>query len=170
MPTHHTTAPAVDAGAHHDHHYAASLVWTGARAGATTSYQSYSREYEFWIGDKPHIRGSADPVFRGDATLYNPEELLVIALSSCHLLSYLADCARAGVHVVAYEDAAAGTMAIRDGKLRFVDVLLKPRVTVAEGSDLEKAQAMHESAHAGCFIANSVNFPVRHEATVIQSR
>src|SRR5829696_6983701 len=98
---------------HERHDYAATLVWTGARAGATTSYQSYSREYEFRVGGKPAMRGSADPHFRGDPSLYNPEDLLVASLSSCHLLSYLAECARAGVHVVAYEDDATGVMTIK---------------------------------------------------------
>jgi organic hydroperoxide reductase OsmC/OhrA len=113
------------------------------------------------------MRGSADPVFRGDASLYNPEELLVASLSSCHLLSYLAECARAGVHVVAYEDDAAGVMTVKDGKVRFTDVLLRLRVTVAKGTDIEKARALHDKAHGECFIANSVNFPVRHEATIV---
>lgn len=152
---------------HEEHEYAASLRWTGARAGPTGSYAAYSREYEFQCGDKAPIRGSADPQFRGDATLYNPEELLVVALSTCHLLSYLAECARAGVLVTAYEDQALGTMTIRDGKLRFTDVELRPRVTLAKGADVEKARALHEVAHADCYVANSVNFPVRHEATLI---
>ena len=152
---------------HHDQHeYTASLVWTGARSGPTSSYAGYSREYEFRSAGKPTIRGSADAHFRGDASLYNPEDLLVVALSTCHLLSYLADCSRAGVHVVSYEDDARGTMAMKDGKMRFIDVLLKPRVTVARGTDLDKARALHEQAHAGCYVASSVNFPVRHEATV----
>jgi organic hydroperoxide reductase OsmC/OhrA len=148
------------------HEYTTSLVWTGAAAGPTRAYQSYSREYEFRSPGKATVRGSADPHYRGDASLHNPEELLVVALATCHLLSYLADCAVARVHVVSYEDDAVGTMTIRDGKLRFTDVLLRPRVTVAAGTDLDAARRLHESAHAGCFIANSVNFPVRHEATV----
>ena len=149
------------------HEYSATLVWTGASKGPTSSYQSYSREYEFRAGDKPAIRGSADPHFRGDTTLYNPEELLVVALSTCHLLSYLAECARAGVHVVAYEDSAAGVMSVRDGKLRFTSVVLRPRVTVAAGTNVEKATALHHDAHEGCFIANSVNFPVTNEPTIV---
>src|SRR4051794_17713801 len=120
-----------------DHHYQARIEWTGAKAGGTTSYQAYSREYEFTSGDKPVIRGSADPHFRGDAALYNPEELLVVALSTCHLLSYLAECARGGINVTSYEDDASGTMAMKDGAIRFTDVLLKPRVTIAPGSDVE---------------------------------
>lgn len=167
----HQAAPSAhDDREHHEHHYHASLAWTGARDGPTTSYQSYSREHEFWCGDKPHVRASSDPQFRGDPALYNPEELLVIALSSCHLLSYLAECARAGIQVVAYEDEASGTMALRDGKVRFVDVLLRPRVTVASGTDIDRAQALHDRAHDGCFIASSVNFPVRHEATITVER
>ncbi|MFI5227661.1 MAG: OsmC family protein [Gemmatimonadales bacterium] len=148
------------------HEYTTKLVWTGAASGPTRSYQSYSREYEFRGPGKPAIRGSADPHFRGDASLYNPEELLVAALATCHLLSYLADCAKAGVQVVSYEDDATGTMTVKDGKLRFTDVLLRPRVIVVAGTDLDAARHLHESAHAGCFIASSVNFPVRHEASV----
>src|SRR5205814_1999808 len=142
-------------------------VWTGARNGPTSSYQSYSREHEVQCGDKPPIRLSSDPHFRGDATLYNPEELLVVSLSSCHLLSYLAECARAGVHVVAYEDRASGVMTLRDGRLRFTEVVLRPRVTIVPGSDLDGALALHATAHDDCYIANSVNFPVRHEPTIV---
>jgi organic hydroperoxide reductase OsmC/OhrA len=148
------------------HEYRTTLLWTGASAGPTRSYQSYSREYEFRSPGKPAVRGSADAHFRGDASLYNPEDLLVVALATCHLLSYLAECARAGVEVVSYEDEALGMMTMRDGKLRFTDVLLRPRVTVMPGTDLDKARRLHETAHAGCYIANSVNFPVRHEAVV----
>jgi organic hydroperoxide reductase OsmC/OhrA len=149
------------------HTYAAKVTWTGANAGGTTSYQAYSREYEFKVGNKQTLKGSADSHFRGDATLYNPEELLVISLSTCHLLSYLADCAREGVNVIAYEDDASGTMEMKDRAIRFTDVLLRPRVTIARGSDVHKAEALHAKAHAECFIANSVNFPVRHEATIV---
>lgn len=152
---------------HERHEYSSTLVWTGARAGATTSYQSYSRDYEVHCGGKPPMLSSADPHFRGNATRYNPEELFVASLSGCHMLSYLADCARAGVVVVAYDDDAQGVMEMHDGKMRFTEVLLRPRVTVAKGTDTEKARALHESAHAGCFIASSVNFQVRHEPTIV---
>jgi organic hydroperoxide reductase OsmC/OhrA len=149
------------------HDYAATLVWTGARDGPTNSYQSYSREHEVQCNTKPPVRLSADPHFRGDARLYNPEELLVVSLSSCHLLSYLAECARAGVHVLAYEDRASGVMTVRDGKLRFTEVVLRPRVTIAPGVDVDRARALHGPAHDDCYIANSVNFPVRHEPTIV---
>lgn len=149
------------------HEYTSTLVWTGARKGPTSSYQAYSREHEFQSAGKPRLALSADPHFRGDSTLYNPEELLVMSLSSCHLLSYLAECARAGVHIVAYGDSASGVMTMRDGRLRFTEVVLRPRVTVVAGTDMDRALALHEPAHDDCYIANSVNFPVRHEPTLV---
>ncbi|MGE5766412.1 MAG: OsmC family protein, partial [Bacteroidota bacterium] len=105
--------------------------------------------------------------FRGDPNLHNPEDMLVLALSSCHMLSYLALAALEGLEVVAYEDSAQGTMQQEGRGGRFTDVLLRPRVTVAPGSDLSRAEALHDEAHRTCFIANSVNFPVRHEAETV---
>jgi len=148
------------------HRYSALLGWTGAARGPTADYTSYSREFDVRITGKPLFKGSADPTFRGDPALYNPEELLLIALSSCHMLSYLAECALAKIAVVAYEDAAEGTMAMADGRIRFTEVVLRPRVVLAKGADLARAEALHQRAHDVCFIANSVNFPVRHEATI----
>ena len=148
------------------HVYWASLRWTGAAHGATTSYQAYSRDYAIEIDGKPELQGSADSDFRGDALRYNPEDLLVAALSACHLLSYLAECALAGVAVVGYEDDARGEMTNIDGVMRFREVVLRPKVAIADAARLEEARALHGKAHAGCFIANSVNFPVRHEAVV----
>ncbi len=97
----------------HEHHYAVRLIWTGAQRGPTRDYQSYSRSYRVEIEGKPPLEGSADPTFRGDSGRHNPEDLLVAALSACHMLSYLADCARAGIEVIAYEDQASGMMARR---------------------------------------------------------
>lgn len=149
-----------------DHHYQAKLTWTGAAAGGTRDYQSYSREYRVDFEGKPSLTGSADPAFRGDPKLHNPEDLLVVALASCHMLSFLALAALEGLEVVAYEDEAGGTMQQEGRGGRFTEVVLRPRVTLAPGSDPARAEALHEQAHATCFIANSVNFPVRHEATV----
>jgi organic hydroperoxide reductase OsmC/OhrA len=149
------------------HVYRGVTLWTGAQAGGTTGYDAYSREYTFSIAGKAPIRGSADVPFRGDPQLHNPEELLLCALSTCHMLSYLAECARGGIVVTAYADDATGTMTFAAGRLRFTDVLLRPRVTLASG-DPAKAAALHTRAHDGCFIANSVNFPVRHEPTFEQ--
>lgn len=150
-----------------EHHYQVAVTWTGAAAGGTTDYKSYSREYRADFSGKPPITGSSDPAFRGDPNLHNPEEMLVLALSSCHMLSYLALAALEGLEVVAYEDSARGTMQQEGRGGRFTDVVLRPRVTVAPGSDLSRAEALHEEAHQTCFIANSVNFPVRHEAETV---
>lgn len=148
------------------HHYACHLVWTGAAEGGTKRYDGYSREYRIDIAGKPPLVGSADPVFLGDPALHNPEDLLVAALSSCHFLSYAALCARHKIELVAYEDAASGTMEKVGEVTRFTEVVLHPRATIAAG-DLEKARALHAKAHEQCFIASSVNFDVRHEAVVV---
>ncbi len=149
-----------------EHRFAARALWTGAAQGPTAPYDAFSRDFEIAIDGKPPIACSAPPVFHGDAARYNPEELMVASLAACHLLSYLALCARARIAVVAYEDAAEGTVAMKDGKMRFTEVVLRPQVTVAAGADLDKARALHATANDICFVANSVDFPVRHEASV----
>jgi organic hydroperoxide reductase OsmC/OhrA len=155
------------AGSAQKHHFACRLVWTGAARGGTTSYEGYSREVRVDVAGKPPLPMSAAPPFRGDGALHNPEDLLVAALSSCHFLSYAALCARSGVQVVAYEDDATGIMDRVDGATRFTEVVLHPRVTIAPGSDPEKARSLHARAHEICFIANSVDFEVRHEPTIV---
>ncbi len=149
------------------HVYEVSLAWTGASAGPTHTYAGYSREHELAFADKPSIRASADPAFRGDAAAHNPEDLLVAALASCHMLSYLACCALARIAVVAYTDAARGEMEERGGAGAFVRVVLRPRVVV-DDDRLERANALHHDAHAACFIANSVNFPVVCEPEIVR--
>ena len=151
-----------------EHQFAAHVVWTGAGRGSTTSYEAYDRGYRVEIEGKPPLEGSSDPTFRGDASRHNPEDLLVAALSGCHLLSYLALCSRAGIEVLSYEDQASGLMAIKDRRMRFTEVTLAPRVTIGAG-DLDKAIELHEAAHGQCFIANSVNFPVLNMPTVVRA-
>jgi organic hydroperoxide reductase OsmC/OhrA len=151
----------------HAHHFACHLVWTGSASGGTTSYEGYSREVRVEVQGKAPLALSAAPVFHGDPALLNPEDLLVASLSSCHFLSYAALCARAGIVVLAYEDDARGTMDRVDGMTRFTEVVLRPKVTVAPGSDVAKARALHERAHSICFIANSVDFDVRNEPTIV---
>src|SRR5437762_2444011 len=146
------------------HHYEMTVSWVGASRGSTASYETYSREYIARMAGKPELHGSSDPVFRGDPKLHNPEDMLVLALSSCHLLSYLALCARARIEVLSYEDRATGVMSPK-GKntFAFTEVVLHPVVKLAPGSDVQKATDLHHTAHELCFIANSVNFPVRNE-------
>ena len=142
------------------HAYNLRIDWTGNDGDGTTTYKSYRRDHTIQSGDKPQIAASSDPTFRGDASRYNPEELLVAALSSCHMLSYLHLCAVNGINVVEYSDGAMGIMRQNDdGSGEFVSVTLHPKVTIATG-DSEKALALHHKAHELCFIARSVNFPV----------
>ncbi|WP_338109554.1 OsmC family protein [Pseudomonas psychrophila] len=109
------------------------------------------------------MEGSSDPSFRGDPTRWNPEELLLASLSACHKLWYLGICAEAGIVVVAYEDNAQGTMVEEsNGAGQFTSVILRPKVILAPGSEIAKAQTLHKIAHEKCFIARSVNFPVSH--------
>lgn len=150
-----------------DHHYAVELRWTGNRGTGTSGYTAYGRDHEVSAAGKPGLAGSSDPVFRGDAGRWNPEELLVAALSQCHLLAYLHECAKAGVVVTAYTDAPTGTMRTdTDGGGHFTEVTLHPAVTVAAPEMAGRAQALHDEAHHHCFIASSVNFPVRHQPSV----
>lgn len=147
--------------------YVIEIRWTGNRGSGTDRYESYDREYDIIAGGKAPIRGSSDPDFRGDASRYNPEELLVASLSGCHMLWYLHLCADAGLCVTGYTDKAEGRMVVgRDGGGRFDNVLLRPLVTLAPDSDLDYARALHGEAHTKCFIANSVNFPVRCEPEI----
>ncbi|NMO15405.1 OsmC family protein [Pyxidicoccus fallax] len=151
-----------------EHRYAVTVEWTGNRGEGTATYRSYERAHELRVEGKPPIPGSSDPAFRGDPARWNPEELLVASLSACHKLWYLHLCATAGVVVTDYVDAAEGVMAEdADGSGQFVRVVLRPRVTITAGSDPEKARALHHEAHAMCFIARSVNFPVTHEPTTL---
>lgn len=151
-----------------EHRYSVSVIWNGDLGSDTSGYRDYSRNYEIGADGKPVIPGSADPAFRGDRSRWNPEELLVASLSACHKLSYLYLAAQAGIIVTAYADRAEGVMEVgRDGAGRFKRVVLRPTVTVAAGGDVERARTLHKPAHAMCFIANSVNFPIECEPEIV---
>jgi organic hydroperoxide reductase OsmC/OhrA len=144
------------------HTYGAYVHWAAGDGEGTKTYRSYSRDHTIGAGGKPAIPASSDPAFRGDAARYNPEELLLASLSSCHMLWYLHLCSVNGVTVVEYTDDATGTMdESGDGSGQFVGVDLRPVVTIAGPGKNAKALALHDEAHRLCFIARSVNFPVR---------
>jgi organic hydroperoxide reductase OsmC/OhrA len=149
------------------HRYRVDVVWTGNRGTGTDGYRNYSRNHVIRVPGKPELAGSSDPTFRGDATRHNPEDMLVAALSTCHMLSYLHMATVAGVVVTDYRDAAEGTMVTEGDGGHFTEVVLRPVVTITAASDPAKAEAAHESAHHACFIANSVNFPVRCEPRIV---
>jgi organic hydroperoxide reductase OsmC/OhrA len=146
------------------HNYKLTINWTGNIGTGTSAYTAYKRDHEISIKGKPIIAASSDPAFRGDDSRYNPEELLLASISSCHMLWYLHLCATAGVIVTGYTDHATGVMEeIAEGGGRFTGITLHPVVTVTEVSMIEKANELHTKANELCFIANSVNFPVSHQ-------
>ena len=150
------------------HAYQIKLCWTGNTGAGTSGYRAYERAHEISAPGKLPLLGSSDPAFRGDAARYNPEELLVASLSACHMLWYLHLCADQGIIVTGYTDEPCGQMSeTADGGGRFTEVVLQSLVTVKAGTDLVRAEQLHARAHALCFIANSMNFPVRC-ASVIQ--
>jgi organic hydroperoxide reductase OsmC/OhrA len=155
-----------------EHHYAITTAWTGNRGSGTSDYRAYGRDHEIFAeGKAARVPGSADPSFRGDPTRYNPEELLVAALSACHMLSFLHLCADSGIVVTEYRDSATGTMAQHpDGSGDFTRVTLHPHATITDASRVAEVAALHDQAHHLCFIARSVNFPVEIEPETIASR
>lgn len=148
----------------HRHHYAVSVEWTGNRGEGTSGYKSYGREHVIRSDGKLHeLAGSADPAFFGNPERWNPEELLLASLAQCHMLSYLYVASRRGVVVTGYVDRATGSIEqTPDGGGHFTEAVLRPIVTISSG-DPAVARDAHAEASALCFIASSVNFPVRHE-------
>jgi organic hydroperoxide reductase OsmC/OhrA len=145
------------------HNYNIKIQWTGNRGTGTSDYRAYDRNHVILAENKTEIPGSSDPAFRGDRTRYNPEEFLVAALSTCHMLSYLHVCVLNGVVVTNYTDNAIGIMEeTPDGGGHFTEVMLNPVVVVKDASMISKANELHHKASQLCFIANSVNFPVKH--------
>jgi organic hydroperoxide reductase OsmC/OhrA len=150
------------------HHYTSTVIWKGNLGTGTNDYRSYARDHEISIPDKPPIPGSSDPAFRGDHSRYSPEDLLVSSLSGCHMLWYLHLCATNRVVVIHYEDKASGEMVENsDGSGQFTHVTLRPRVTVSQSAMIGTAKKLHADAHRMCFIARSINFPVRHLPEII---
>ena len=150
------------------HSYAVTVEWTGNLGPGTTGYRAFSRDHEVLADGVQPIAGSSDPAFRGDPARWNPEQLLLASVSQCHLLWYLHLCAVAGVVVTSYEDHAVGELAMDEsgGGGQFSGVTLRPEVTVADASMVERARALHGEVHAVCFIARSVSFPIAHEPVV----
>lgn len=149
------------------HNYNLTVKWTGNKGTGTSGYRDFERSHSIIIDHKTEILGSSDPAFLGDKTKHNPEELLVASISSCHMLWYLHLCSEAGVIIYDYIDNATGILIeTSNGGGHFTEVTLNPIVTVMEIEMIEKATKIHHKANELCFIANSVNFPVRHNATI----
>ena len=147
-----------------EHKYSVNIKWTGNKGTGTSGYTAYERSHIISIENKPDILGSSDTPFRGDGTKHNPEDMLLSALSTCHMLWFLHHCSDAGIIVTDYVDNATGTLVVTPGSGgHFSEVTLHPVVTITDKAMIDKANELHDKAHQFCFMANSVNFPVKHE-------
>jgi len=150
--------------------YTSRIVWTGNRGPGTAEYRGYDRTWEVQAPGKPVIQCSNDPLLGGDPARPNPEDLLLASLSACHMLWYLHLACDAGIVVTAYEDRPVGVgETSTNGAGRFVLATLHPEIRVRRGADLARADAIHGQIHQYCFIARSLNFPVRCEARYIEA-
>ncbi|WP_426276615.1 OsmC family protein [Chryseobacterium sp. S-02] len=153
------------------HNYKTIIQWTGNKGTGTSNYRDYERSHTISVENKPVIEASSDPAFRGDKTKYNPEEMLLSSLSSCHMLWYLHFCSEAGIIVTDYVDHATGIMEeTSNGSGHFTEVILHPTITITDENKIEKAKELHTKANEFCFIANSVNFPVKHIPKILITR
>jgi organic hydroperoxide reductase OsmC/OhrA len=151
-----------------EHRYNLTLEWTGNRGEGTSTYRSYDRDCEVRVEHAPAIAGSSDPVFRGNPSRWNPEQLLLAAAAQCHMLSYLHQCAANGITVVAYIDHPTGIMTEdADGAGKFTEITLHPLITITDPGQVELAERLHAPASKACFIAASLNLPVGHEPRTV---
>ena len=151
------------------HDYHSRIVWTGNRGQGTAGYRAYDRTWDVAVPGKALIHCSNDPLLGGDPAKMNPEDLLLSALSACHMLWYLHYASDAGLVVTAYEDSPVGVGEVEKGGAgRFLEATLRPQVTLKTGADLQTAAEIHDRIHKVCFIARSVNFPVSIEARYIE--
>lgn len=147
------------------HQYKASIKWTGNEGQGTVSSDAYNKNHDIRVDEKYDvIKGSSDPLFSGDKSRYNPEDLLLSAISACHMLCYLHLCTVHHIVVTDYTDYATGIMEVAsNGGGRFTEVTLHPQVIITDQNKIAKANALHEQAHKLCFIANSCNFDINHQ-------
>ena len=153
-----------------NHHFEATVRWPAESTQKLPPDPAFSRNAILGSPGHADVPGSAPTVFGGDATRYNPEELVTLALAHCHMLTYLALAAKKRVAVLAYEDRATVELG-KDpvsGKMKLLSAQLRPKVTVARGTDVNEALAMHAKAHEYCFVANSVNFPVANAPEIVE--
>jgi organic hydroperoxide reductase OsmC/OhrA len=148
------------------HLFKAAINWTSNRIEEDSTKRFYSKSHQIKIEGKPVLNVSAAKAFKGNPELYNPEDLLLTSLVSCHMMSYLYVCSQNGIEVLKYSDHAEATLEVNpDGSGRFVEVVLNPKVKIANADKIELAIELHTKANQLCFIANSCNFPVLHEAS-----
>jgi len=148
------------------HLFKAELNWASSPNPEQSASKFYSKSHKIVIEGKPVLNVSAAKAFKGDPELYNPEDLLLSSLVSCHMMSYLYVCSQNGIEILEYSDNAEATLEVSpDGSGRFVEVKLNPKVKISDSDKIGLALELHAKANQLCFIANSCNFPVLHDAT-----
>lgn len=151
------------------HNYASAIRWTGNTGQGTATFKGYERTWDIVVPGKPVVQCSNDPLLGGDPSKLNPEDLLLSALSACHMLWYLHLASSAKITVLSYEDAPIGEGEnLPDGSGRFLSATLKPKIEVEAGCDVERAKAIHHEIHKYCFIARSVNFPIAFDVEITE--
>ena len=147
------------------HNYEIKVEWTGNEGNGTLNSESYNRNHKIISDGKyDEINGSSDPSFLGDKTRYNPEDLFLSSLSTCHMLCYLHLCSVHKIIVTDYLDNATGIMEETvNGSGKFIEVTLNPKVKITDKNMIDKANELHEEANKMCFIANSCNFKIEHK-------
>ncbi len=149
------------------HLYDSHIVWQGTTAGG---YRHYSRDHTALAPPaREELALSADPTFRGDPARTNPEQLLLMAASSCQLLSFLAVASKAGIDVRDYTDAASATLDTAVSPARISAIRLALSIHVAGGTDHDDVRQAVASAHDECYIANTLNCPVDIDVTVVDA-
>ena len=145
------------------HLFKVALSWISKEETAQSAFKFYSKSHTISIQHKPDLNISAAKAFKGDPALYNPEDLLLSSLTSCHMMSYLYCCKQNNIEVISYTDDAEATLEVNDdGSGRIVEVMLHPKVIISNPTQIELAISLHKKANELCFIANSCNFPVFH--------
>jgi organic hydroperoxide reductase OsmC/OhrA len=149
------------------HLFKAAINWTSKQNQVDSTKRFYSKSHQIKIEGKPVLEVSAAKAFKGDPELYNPEDLLLSSLVSCHMMSYLYVCAQNGIEVLEYSDNAEATLEVSpNGSGRFVAATLNPKVKILNPDQIQLALDLHQKANELCFIANSCNFPVLHHASI----
>lgn len=149
------------------HSYKLHINWTGNRGAGTYEYTAYDRKFTISAPEKEDILGSADPAFRGNKDRYNPEELLISSIASCHMLWYLHLAAANNVIVLDYQDDPSGTIEVKEfGLGSFQEVTLRPKVVITANSDAKVALHLHEESHQKCIIADAFKCKINIEPSI----
>ena len=150
------------------HLFKASLNWTANKPMVDDTKRIYQKNHHIIIEGKPILELSAAKSFKGDPQLYNPEDLLLSSLTSCHMMSYLYCCTKNNIDVIEYIDHSEAILEVNaNGSGRITKVTLHPEVIISDPSQIELALSLHKEANKLCFIANSCNFLIEHQAKCI---